>query len=476
MGPIVEDLPPPPPQEEDPYQVYALRRPHERASSVIPQLPKQPEMADTRLRYRRIAPETCSGSFASLGNHFPRRFEMPERPSLLEELTSDEECGSFAVRSRHDGSFVRRRSRRSTVCHGESGALSDACDELVQEEVLVDGFRSDSEGVVPRICLPEGGSGTTPVSTSPTTPTRGQESVRVPDIIEGELKVVEKQMEEPPHAVQAVSGPTAVEIVERKRSVPRAVVERKRSVSREEPERAARKQSGRKIREEGESRAERKMSARKERKPSALRVGREDGWRRKTSSSNRVGKKTEAQRTDREPHQAVDEYGDVLGITALDGRPISAPSAMSDEMKEGFVLRPEQPVKYDDSLLFLQLGGAVDGAKRRKKRGNERGEREKGARSGSNSIGCRPPRLQKRRDNRPRNARNATEAPTPVSAGVFAEDEEFDGILRREKELSVSFAHRRITAEEAARKPLTALHKLWHMLQFATIGKRRRWK
>lgn len=73
-------------EEEDPYELYVLRRPHERASQLVPQLAKQPEMADTRLRYRRIAPENDPS-----GSTYPRRFEFPNRSSQLESLTSDDE-------------------------------------------------------------------------------------------------------------------------------------------------------------------------------------------------------------------------------------------------------------------------------------------------------------------------------------------------------------------------------------------------
>lgn len=97
-------------EEDDPYEVYVLRRPHERSSAVVPQLPKQPEMADTRLRYRRIPAEARSGSLCSLGNHFPRRFEFPNRPSLLESLTSDDESNASSFLGPRDFSSRRRTS------------------------------------------------------------------------------------------------------------------------------------------------------------------------------------------------------------------------------------------------------------------------------------------------------------------------------------------------------------------------------
>lgn len=86
--------------DDDPYQVYTLRHPSDRASSLVPQLQKQPEMADTRLRYRRIAPNARSGSIGSLGGHFPPLFKFPPRPSLLESLTSDDEPASSSSLSR----------------------------------------------------------------------------------------------------------------------------------------------------------------------------------------------------------------------------------------------------------------------------------------------------------------------------------------------------------------------------------------
>lgn len=111
MSTLPESPPPPPPDNEDPYQVYMLRRPAERSSSVVPQLPKQPEMADTRLRYRRIPPEARSGSLGSLGNHFPPRFEFPHRPSLLESLTSDDETLSFGVTLKKEKKKKKRKRK-----------------------------------------------------------------------------------------------------------------------------------------------------------------------------------------------------------------------------------------------------------------------------------------------------------------------------------------------------------------------------
>lgn len=99
-------------QEDDPYEVYMLRRPAERASLVIPQLPKQPEMASTRLRYRRIPPEATSGSLGSLGNHFPPRFHFPNRPSHLDSLTSDEDS-SFGPPRRLAALKRRKKVRRN---------------------------------------------------------------------------------------------------------------------------------------------------------------------------------------------------------------------------------------------------------------------------------------------------------------------------------------------------------------------------
>lgn len=123
--------------EDDPYQVYMLRHPAERASSVVPQLPKQPEMADTRLRYRRIAPNARSGSIGSLGGHFPRRFQFPPRPSLLESLTSDDDDddnpSSFSVRHSHARAAApsaahssRRSSRRQRARRVAVSALAAA--------------------------------------------------------------------------------------------------------------------------------------------------------------------------------------------------------------------------------------------------------------------------------------------------------------------------------------------------------------
>lgn len=124
-----------PETEEDPYQVYMLRRPHERASNVVPQLPKQPEMAETRLRYRRIPAETRSGSLGSFGNHFPRRFEFPNRRSLLDSLTSDDEsvASSFAMRraqKRKDADKKKRKKKRASAKASTGHPSADAASAL----------------------------------------------------------------------------------------------------------------------------------------------------------------------------------------------------------------------------------------------------------------------------------------------------------------------------------------------------------
>lgn len=123
-------------EEEDPYEVYVLRRPHERSSVVVPQLAKQPEMADTRLRYRRIPAEARSGSIGSLGNHFPPRFEFPNRPSLLEALTSDDESyTSLSLTARN--SSARSLHRPSGPPRVSPAALASAPEpyESVADEI-----------------------------------------------------------------------------------------------------------------------------------------------------------------------------------------------------------------------------------------------------------------------------------------------------------------------------------------------------
>lgn len=139
----------PPSVEDDPYQVYLLRHPAERSSSVVPQLPTQPAMAETRLRYRRIAADARSGSVGSLGTHFPARFQFPQRNSLLESLTSDDEAaGSFAIRRRKSGKKKKRKRGRKkddgnvdVVAMEGKGGVGDEDENAENIQVMDDGMR-----------------------------------------------------------------------------------------------------------------------------------------------------------------------------------------------------------------------------------------------------------------------------------------------------------------------------------------------
>eukprot|EP00737_Agarophyton_chilense_P004982 gb/GEZJ01006827.1/.p1 GENE.gb/GEZJ01006827.1/~~gb/GEZJ01006827.1/.p1 ORF type:complete len:342 (+),score=39.81 gb/GEZJ01006827.1/:506-1531(+) len=67
----------------DPYHLYELRRPQDRATSVVPQLPHQPEYARTRLRYRRITSMCPPNSRSPMPpTSFPAAFHPPRANSF----------------------------------------------------------------------------------------------------------------------------------------------------------------------------------------------------------------------------------------------------------------------------------------------------------------------------------------------------------------------------------------------------------
>lgn len=119
--------------EEDPYQVYVLRRPHERSSHLVSQLSKQPEFADTRLRYRRIAPDSDDNNEAQ--STYPRRFEFPNRPSLLESLTDDDSSMSSFVDAvpQHRSEHVRRTLSRSSALLAARAKSNDEASTTPEE-------------------------------------------------------------------------------------------------------------------------------------------------------------------------------------------------------------------------------------------------------------------------------------------------------------------------------------------------------
>eukprot|EP00177_Eucheuma_denticulatum_P005327 GFKZ01009681.1.p1 GENE.GFKZ01009681.1~~GFKZ01009681.1.p1 ORF type:complete len:324 (+),score=64.98 GFKZ01009681.1:111-974(+) len=279
-------------------------------------------MAETRLRYRRIAPEARSGSLGSLGNHFPARFEFPHRPSLLESLTSDDETLSFGVRIKKEKTKKPKRKRKSkpspdTPPHRSHDSHNDDDDDVSTSLTTQGGSAEFGPDDLPLV---------TAATTAPTPVAQAQSSRN-------------QQRGKPP-------------------SHPKTGVKWER-----------------KIRKKGEGKG----------------VGKARGT------------------------------GDCAITTSLDGRPISAPEAMSPEMRAAFVMVAEEPVVYR-------------GGKGEKEREDRKGERVK--------------KVKKSR----------------------AVEERAGEDFERERELSVSFAHRRYTAEEAAAvKPLNAIQRLFQAIALAKV-------
>ena len=402
-----------------------LRRPHERASNVIPQLPKQPEMADTRLRYRRIAPETRSGSIASLGGHFPARFHFPHRTSLLESLTSDDEtssfASSFAIRKRR--SSRRTRSKRKRAVAARASFSSDDGNEgfdglgaeIVDEErpiyhpkmELLAAMGTEApvrpNSPVPQISFSNVSyeqSTCTPQSTSPTTPTPGS-----------------------PVDTDEVLGKAAVAVELKSAEV-----------------KNVRKSSRRKANPNDEAGASmQKTGSEKSRASSGLKVSKMHSQDSSVTTSSRDSRKRSKRKTKRDgsSHSSRDKERDcyqAAGITtARDGRPIAAPESMNAEMRANFVLVAEQPMMY-------------------------RVRTEESP----------PPKSRRKAE---QGASKKMEKKASVSSSTN------DSGFMREKEMSVSFAHRRYTAEEAAVvKPLNALQRLLQAVVLLKLGPGRRSK
>lgn len=131
------------------------------------------------------------------------------------------------------------------------------------------------------------------------------------------------------------------------------------------------------------------------------------------------------------------------GITVSNGRPISAPAVMDPALREKFVLRPEEPVAYGSPSRRAE---DVD---------RTRSKRKVSWKKKRDFLG-RPPRPP-REEAKPRR----------LDEAVFDDGEE---MFARDKDLSISFAHRRYTAEEAAAKPLNAIQRLWHALVLARMS------
>jgi hypothetical protein len=101
--PVVDFAAAPVVRPEDPYELYALRSPNERAGTIVcSHLTKQPDFALTRAVFQRIpdsvANEAASDSPLSYGSNYPRPFSMPSRVSLLDYLTDDDSMLSAADR------------------------------------------------------------------------------------------------------------------------------------------------------------------------------------------------------------------------------------------------------------------------------------------------------------------------------------------------------------------------------------------
>lgn len=397
----VDELPPEqiPDVEDDPYQVYTLRRPHERASSVIPQLPKHPEMAETRLRYRRIPAAARSGSFGSLGNHFPARFQFPTRRSLLDSLTSDDESVSFSVNQKPRPKIVRKRHRRRVrATKGrfpspnsviQDFVISDDEDDSNDEDDL-DDDEKDPKHNDARVSLTRK---PTPLLNFPRSPKRRSS---------GKPPIPTKTAAKPPIIRSSSRGPGAATASRSADAVDSITQPCKHT------------------------------SARPSKSADTALINRQLGCH---------------------PHP-VHERPRNLVATVLDPArtndahlPIEAPQAMPEEQRRRFVLVPEEPV------LVSQKSRDKGHAKRKK---NHRKRSDKAARR-DKSEGM---------DNHKKN--------TQANSNAEQRNDREELGPTRDKELSVSFAHPRYTAEHAAAKPLNAVQRLLHMLAFVRLGGVRR--
>lgn len=454
-----------PETDEDPYHVYLLRRPHERASTIVPQLPKQPEMANTRLRYRRIG----SGSFNSLGGHFPAPFEMPNRQSQLDSLTSDDETGSFAVISRRSWSQMLmtdqskpsrvsspktnktkkkrkrriRRSSASTNTNTTGNVFSD--DEITRRpsttNTLPKPFPQPAPPTVfrlPRVPVilyedcqffssaaedsdDDDSPPSTPLSTSPTTPVSGSP--------EGTLSEP-RDVHIPPLDVGPSKRPT---------QTPR----RRRGSQRKATSDAETDHSTRLREYESRGRKKDNRRPRGSKKSAARSDGVKEGTRALTELHDGE--------TVRKMHSYHSDAS--FGMTvSYDGRPISAPSAMRPELRQNFVLRPESPIARNTYTSTPPTEKSKRSKEGRKKSSHVEQNGKKGNSNENNRDRVKSKVVQKQEKTQQRND------PHVIDWQMGPE---------RDRELSVSFAHRRFSAEEAAAKPLNAIQRLWQALAFA---------
>lgn len=398
---------PPPDIEEDPYQVYMLRHPAERASSIIPQLPKQPEMAETRLRYRRIAPEARSGSVGSLGNHFPARFQFPHRRSLLESLTSDDDApNSFAIHTRKDKSKRKRKRKRKRKQHSKPSLSNNNASSVAPIAIAPpDQHASDDDS--------------TPVSTSPTTPLPASPTCNVNALVlrDHYQHVVSAHGPCSYQPLSAASHPLASQL-------PRVRIAPKEHAQLEHVASAKDMDSDEHVLHPKWT--HRAQSEHVKRVVKHTRLHSEQSHMRSLENTN-MDMDMDMDK-DKERNASGTGVAEVCVLRFVDGRRIAAPAAMSAEMKAQFVLMVEQPVIYV-----------------RKKREGE-GEGKTG-------------RTGKKR---------ATRKKVEEKKQGRVEKEEEAGVAR-DREVSVSFAQRKMTAEEAAWKPWDALQRLLHAIAFVRV-------
>ncbi|PXF47444.1 hypothetical protein BWQ96_02775 [Gracilariopsis chorda] len=393
--------------EDDPYQVYTLRRPHERASSVVPQLPKQPEMAETRLRYRRIPAAARSGSFGSLGNHFPARFQFPTRRSLLDSLTSDDESVSFSVNQKPRPKIVRKRHRRRA--RATKGRFPSP-NSVIQDFVISDDDDSnDDDDFDDDENDPKDHDGRVSLSRRPTPLLQLPRSPKPKP--PKPLLPKRKSSGKPPIPTKTAAKPPIMPSLSRRPSTSTA-----------------------------------------SRSADAV----DETTRPCHTTPTRPSKSADAAVINRQlgyHHHPIHERPRNLVATILDPArtndahvPVEAPQAMSEEQRQRFVLVPEEPVLV---------------SKKSRDKGNAK--RKKNNRKKSDKAG--------RRDKSEGKDKHMNNRQAHCNAEQRDEREELGPT--RDKELSVSFAHPRYTAEQAV-KPLNAMQRLLHMLAFVRLGGVRR--
>ena len=147
--------------EDDPYEMYVLRRPHERSSTVLQHLVKQPEYADTRLRYHRIGDEAAMSAI-------PRRFEFPTRPSMLESLTDTDDESEMGSR-RGRSTF----SRRSFSLPSSAGNVTSVKQDHRRHQ------QQQQQQPKKRVLVPPGLPKSPPPSTQPLFETKRRDSLPI---------------------------------------------------------------------------------------------------------------------------------------------------------------------------------------------------------------------------------------------------------------------------------------------------------